>query len=220
MPDLSTKLAQWKSEEGLRGPIPGGLLARLEASHKSREERIRESRTMTEEAKRLEITESRRQFRSDWREMRGQVLEQMDADIETARRTANPPASNAELERMGLLANVYMSKWQRAPGNMSGDAERFAIEGDAAGLRLIREHSGLLAPGARTTVLETVGKAEESLMSDAQRQAANQLRSLEGDRSRFELGTGLRENFIRAKTAPIVPPPADPVSPAYPRPQR
>jgi hypothetical protein len=219
MTDLSTKLAEWKAGS-VRGPIPSGLLARLEASHKAKEERIRESRTLTEESKRLEITESRRQFRADWREMRGQVIEQMDADIETARRTANPPASNAELERMGLLANVYMSKWQRSPGNMGADAERFAREGDAAGLRLIREHSGLLAPGARTTVLETVGKAEEGLMPDAQRQAANQLRNLEGDRSQFEMGTGLRENFIRAKTSPIGPPPADPVSPAYPRPQR
>jgi hypothetical protein len=220
MPDLSTKLAQWKSEEGLRGPIPRGLLARLETAHKAKEERIQESRTLTEESKRLEITEARRQFRQDWREMRGQVIEQFDRDLETARRTANPPASNAELERMGLLAGVYMSRWQRAPGNMGADVEKFAREGDAAGLHLIREHSGLLAPGARTRVLETVGKAEEALMTDAQRTAANQVRNLEGDRSRFELGTGMREGFIRARTAPIGPRPADPVSPAYPRPQR
>jgi len=219
MTDLSTKLAEWKAGS-VRGPIPSGLLARLETSHKAKEERIRDSRTMTEEAKRLEITEARRQFRQDWREMRGQVLEQFDRDLDTARHTANPPASNAELERMGLLANVYLSKWQRAPGNMGADAERFAREGDAAGLRLVREHSGLIAPGARRTVLEGVGKAEEGLTSDAQRTAANQLRSLEGERSRFELGTAMREGFIRAKTAPIVPPPADPVSPAYPRPQR
>ncbi len=219
MTDLSTMLASWKAGS-VRGPIPSGLLARLETAHKAREERIRESRTMTEESKRLEITEARRQFRQDWQEMRGQIIEQFDRDLETAKRTANPPASNAELERMGLLANVYMSRWQRAPGNMGADAQKFAAQGDAAGLRLIREHSGLLAPGARRTVLDSVGEAEEALMTDAQRQAANQLRSLEGDLSRFELGTAMRENFIRAKTSPIVPPPADPVSPAYPRPQR
>jgi hypothetical protein len=219
MTDLSTTLALWK-ENKMRGPIPGGLLARLEAAHKAREEKLSASRTLTAEAKRLEITEARRQFRADWREMRGQVLEQFDRDIETARRTASPPVPNAELERMGLLADIFLAKWQRAPGNMTADAARFALSGDAAGLRLIREHSGLLAPGARRTVLEGVGEAEEVLMTDAQRTAANQVRNLEGDRSRFELGSAMREGFIRAKTVPIGPPPADPVSPAYPRPQR
>jgi hypothetical protein len=219
MTDLSTMLAQWKAGS-VRGPIPSGLLARLEASHDAKEERIRESRTLTGESKRLETTEARRQFRADWREMRGQVLEQFDRDLETARRTANPPASEAELTRMGLLANVYLSKWQRAPGNMGADAERFAREGDAAGLRLVREHAGLAPMGARQGLLKRVGEAEETHKTDAQRKAELEVRSLEGDRSRFELGTAMRQNFIRAKTAPIVPPPADPVSPAYPRPQR
>lgn len=114
MTDLSTTLASWKANT-MRGPIPRGLLARLERAHKGKEERILDSRTMTAESKRLEITEGRRRFRQDWREMRGQVIEQMDAEIEQARRTANPPASEAELGRMGLLANVYLSKWQRAP---------------------------------------------------------------------------------------------------------
>ncbi len=121
---------------------------------------------------------------------------------------------------MGLLANVYLSKWQRAPGNMGADAERFAREGDAAGLRLVREHAGLAPMGARQGLLKRVGEAEETHKTDAQRKAELEVRSLEGDRSRFELGTAMRQNFIRAKTAPIVPPPADPVSPAYPRPQR
>jgi hypothetical protein len=219
MTDLSTTLALWK-ENKMRGPIPSGLLARLETSHKAKEERIRESRTMTEEAKRLEITEARRQFRSDWREMRGQVLEQFDRDLETARRTANPPASEAELSRMGLLANVYLKSWERAAGNMNKAADEFAAQGDRAGLRLIREHAGLAPMGARQGLLKRVGEAEEGLASDAQRKAEQDARSLEGDRSRFELGTAMRQNFIRAKTAPIVPPPADPVSPAYPRPQR
>jgi hypothetical protein len=219
MTDLSTMLAQWKAGS-VRSPIPSGLLARLEASHKAKEERIRESRTMTQEAKSLEITEARRQFRSDWREMRGQVLEQMDRDLETARRTANPPVPNAELERMGLLADIFLAKWQRAPGNMAADAERFAREGDAAGLRLVREHAGLAPSSNRQGLLKRVGEAEEAFKTDAQRKAEQDARSLEGDRSQFELGTGLREGFIRAKTAPIVPPPADPVSPAYPRPQR
>jgi hypothetical protein len=219
MTDLSTKLTEWKANK-LRGPIPSGLLGYLERAARTKEERIRESRTSTEETKRLEITEARRQFRQDWTTMRGQVIEQMDTDIETARRTANPPASNAELERMGLLANVYMSRWQRAPGNMGADAEKFAREGDAAGLRLIREHSGLLAPGASRKVLETVGKAEESLMTDAQRTAANQVRSLEGDRSRFELGSAMRENFIRASTSAISPPARTPAAASAPQPQR
>ncbi len=219
MTDLSTTLALWKANT-MRGPIPSGLLDYLERAARNKEERIRESRTLTEESKRLEVNEARRQFRQDWREMRGQVLEQFDRDLETAKRTANPPASNAELERMGLLANVYMSKWQRAPGNMTADAERFAREGDAAGLRLVREHAGLAPMGARQGLLKRVGEAEEVLMTDAQRTAASSLRSLEGERSRFELGTGMRENFIRAKTASIGPPPADPVSSAYPRPQR
>lgn len=217
MRDLSTKLAEWKAGS-VRGPIPPGLLARLERAHKDKEQRIRDSRTMAEETKALEITEARRQFRQDWREMRGQVIEQMDAEIEQARRTANPPASEAELTRMGLLANVYMSKWQRAPGNMGADAEKFGLSGDAAGLRLIKEHSGLLAPGARRTVLEGVGEAEEALMTDAQRTAANQVRSLEGDRSRFELGTGVRENFVRASTSAISPPAR--TLAAAPKPQR
>ncbi len=219
MTDLSTTLALWK-ENKMRGPIPSGLLARLEASHKAREERLRESRTLTQEAKGLEITESRRQFWSGWQEMRGQIIEQFDADIETARRTANPPAPNAELERMGLLAGIFLAKWQRSPGNMSGDVERFAREGDVAGLRLIREHAGLAPIGARQGLLKRVGEAEETFKTDAQRKAELELRSLEGDRSRFELGTAMRQSFIRAKTSPIVPPPADPVSPAYPRPQR
>lgn len=215
--DLSTMLAQWRAGN-LRGPIPRGLLGYLERAARTKEERIRESRTLTPEAKRLEANEARRQLRQDWTTMRRQIIEQMDTDIETARRTANPPASNAELERMGLLANVYMSKWQRAPGNMGADAEKFAREGDAAGLRLIREHGGLIAPGARRRVLETVGKAEESLMTDAQRTAANQVRSLEGDRSRFELATGMRENFVRASTSAISPPARTPA--AAPKPQR
>jgi hypothetical protein len=219
MTDLSTKLAEWKAGS-VRGPIPSGLLARLEAAHKSREEKIRDSRTMTEETKRLETTEARRQFRSDWREMRGQVLEQFDRDLKTARRTANPPASEGELSRMGLLANVYLKSWERAAGNMNKAADEFAAQGDRAGLRLIREHAGLAPMGARQGLLKRVGEAEEGLASDAQRKAEQDARSLEGDRSRFELGTAMRQNFIRAKTAPIVPPPADPVSPAYPRPQR
>ena len=219
MTDLSTKLAEWKAGS-VRGPIPSGLLARLEASHDAKEERIRESRTLTQEAKRLEATEARRQFRSDWREMRGQVLEQMDRDLEQARRTANPPASEAELGRMGLLANVYLKSWERAAGNMNKAADEFAAQGDRAGLRLIREHAGLAPLGARQGLLKRVGEAEEGLASDAQRKAEQDARSLEGERSRFEMGTAMREGFIRAKTAPIVPPPADPVSPAYPRPQR
>jgi hypothetical protein len=219
MTDLSTRLAEWKANK-MRGPIPSGLLARLEASHDAKEARIRESRTLTAEAKRLETTESRRQFRSDWFEMRGQVLEQMDADIETAKRTANPPTDERMLSRMGLLSAVHLPRWQRSPGNLAADVERFAREGDAAGLRLVREHSGLLAPGARGSVLEAVGKAEEPFKTDAQRKAEQDVQSLEGDREQFEMGTGLRENFIRAKTSPILAPPADPVSAAYPRPQR
>jgi hypothetical protein len=219
MTDLSTKLAEWEAGS-VRGPIPPGLLARLEASHDAKVERIQESRTMTEESKRLEINEARREFRQDRTTMRGQIIEQMDAEIETARRTANPPASEAELSRMGLLANVYMSRWQRAPGNMAADAEKFAREGDAAGLRLIREHAGLAPLGARQNLLKSVGAAERNLKTDEQRKAEQAARSLESDRSRFELGTAMRENFIRAKTAPIGPPAADPVSPAYPRPQR
>jgi hypothetical protein len=219
MTDLSAVLAQWKAGT-LRGTIPRGLLARLEASHDAKEERIRESRTLAGESKRLEATEARRQFREDWRELRGQVLEQFDRDLEQARRTANPPASNAELERMGLLANVYLKSWERVGGNMNKAADEFAAQGDTAGLRLLREHAGLAPMGARQGLLKRVGEAEEGLRTDAQRTAANQLRSLERDRSRFELGTALREGFIRAKTAPIGPPAADPVSPAYPRPQR
>jgi hypothetical protein len=217
MTDLSTTLASWKANK-MRGPIPPGLLARLEASHKAKEERLRESRTLTQEAKALEITESRRQFRADWQEMRGQILEQFDRDLEQARRTANPPVPSAELERMGLLADIFLAKWQRAPGNMAADAERFAREEEEAGLRLIREHAGLAPMGARQGLLKRVGDAEEAFKTDAQRKAEQDVRSLEGDRSRFELASAMRENFIRASTSAIVPPPGGPGITSIPTP--
>lgn len=196
-------------------------LGALERRFKAKQEKIRESRTMTPEAKRLALNEVRRQFRQDWTKTRGQIIEQLDADAETARRTATPPASNDELERMGLLSNVYLSRWQRAPGNLAADAERFAEEGDAAGLRLVREHSGLLSHGARQTVLQSVGEAEERLMSDEQRAAATRVRSLAGDRDRFELGSAMREGFIRASTDTIGPAARIPAPMAgTPQPQR
>ncbi len=197
--DLSTKLAEWKAGS-VRGPIPSGLLARLERVHKDKEQRIRESRTMTEEAKRLEITEARRQFRQDWREMRGQVIEQMDAEIETARRTANPPASEAELSRMGLLANVYLKSWERAAGNMNKAADEFAAQGDRAGLRLLREHAGLAPMGARQGLLKRVGEAEEAFKTDAQRKAEQDARRLDGLRRNWLNPDGASEVELKKRT--------------------
>lgn len=183
-------------------PAPGDL-GGLERRFKAKQERIQGSRTTTPEGKRLALNEARRVFRGEWTAMRGQVLEQFDRDLETARRTANPPADEQVLSRMGLLSAVHLPRWQRSPGNLAANAERFAGEGDAAGLRLVREHVGLLSPGARQKTLETVGEAEEAFKTDAQRKAEQDARSLEGERSRFELGTGMREGFIRASTSAI-----------------
>ncbi len=217
--DLSTMLASWR-EGKLRQRPPKGLLGKLEDSFKNKQARLMEIGRPTTPREIGEMNEARREFRSDWNRMRTEVLEGMDADITQAQATANPPAADAMLSRMGLLSNVHLPSWNRTGGNMVRDAERFAKEGDEAGLRLVREHIGLLKPGGpRQAVLEGVGEAQEALKTEPQRKAELEVRSLEKERDRFELGTGLHENFVRATTEPLRSMPQAP-SPMAPAPAR
>lgn len=212
--DLSTLLASWRAGS-LKGPVSKGLLGYLEKTHKKKVERIRESRTMTPEMKRLEENEARREFRSDWRQMRSEILDGYYADVEKAKAAANPPASEQMLTRMGLLSNVHLPSWQRSSGNMVQDAERFAKEGDEAGLRLVREHVSLTGnagtKGVRSTLTQGVDEALDGFKTDAQRKAEQDVRSLELEKDRFELGTGMREiGIIRVSTEPLRPAPNAP----------
>lgn len=184
--DLSTKLAEWKADK-LRGPIPPALLGRLERAHKAKVENIRESRTMTPEMKRLEENEARGEFRQQWNRMRGQIIEQMNADVEAARRTANPPASDEQLQRMNLLSGIHVARWERAAGNLVADAIEFERQGDEAGLRLARQHVGVLDPSQRSSA------------------AAAKVGTLEQERDQFANGTGMRQHFIRESTRSISP---------------
>jgi hypothetical protein len=103
---------------------------------------------------------------------------------------------------MGRKTVVYLPKWERSYGEMLRDAERFRLEGDHAGLQLVTEHLGLVKePGARRTLAEGVSEVLESYKPDAVRKAALELRSLEGEKSRFELASGLRESGIIAARA-------------------
>lgn len=221
MTDLSTKLAEWKADK-LRGPVPPALLGRLERAHKAKEENIRGSRTMTEESKRLEINEARREFRIHWNRMRGQIIEQYDAEVETARRTANPPASDEQLQRMNLLSGIHVRRWERAAGNLVADAVEFEQQGDEAGLRLARQHVGVLDPSQRSSVAATIDEALSDLRTDAQRAAAAKVGTLEQERDQFANGTVMRQHFIRESTRSIGSPASRARAPiaGAPQPQR
>ncbi len=100
--DQYEQLASWKAEK-LRGPIPSGLLGKLERSHDAKVERIRGSRTLTEESKRLEINEARREFRQDRTKMREEIREQKHAEIEAAR--GSPARTRSGPQRGGRRAS-------------------------------------------------------------------------------------------------------------------
>lgn len=190
--DLSTLLASWRAGT-LREPPPRGLLGALERAKNAKEERIRASRTLTPESKRLELNEARRNFREEWGNLRRDIIAGYEERRAKLERQVNPPATNAELERMGLLASIYVRSWERAGGNMVRAAEEFATQGDRAGLLLVKENAALApTPGVRQTLLQSVSEAEERLMSDDQRKARNDLRSLDLEKDAFEAGTAAR----------------------------
>lgn len=192
MTDLSTQLSLWR-EGKLRQSPTKPLLGRLEKALKSKEEKIRESRTLTPEAKRLEITEARRRFRQDRRRLRLDILEGMDETIAQKKREANPGPS-AEVEgRMATLAPVFLPRWERSYGNALRDAEEAASRGDEAKLRLLRAHAGVVTDrGAHDNMLEGVNGALDTFKTDAQRKAALDARSAEIERNHFELATEVR----------------------------
>jgi hypothetical protein len=177
-------------------------LSKLEKAHISAAERVEESPVMTPESKQLELTEARRNFAADYRKMRREVKAGYDASIEQSRRTANPPVSDGMLQRMGLISAVSLPVWERSPGSMIRQAERFGLEGDEAGLRLVREHTGLVKDsGPRRTLLEGVGEALDGFKPDTVRKAELEGRSLKLARDHFELASGLRERGIIAARA-------------------
>lgn len=217
MQDLSTALATWRAGS-LKGPIPSALLGRLERAKSAKEEKIRESRTLTAESKRLELNEVRRNFREEWGKLRRDIIAGYEEKAAQLQRVVNPPPTNAELERMGLLANVHVASWTRAGGNLIRAAEEFAAQGDRAGLRLAKENAAL-APtlGARQALLEGISDAEEGLMSPEQKKARDDLGLLEAERSNFEAGTAARPI---AKMNQAIGPASTQVPMAGPQPQR
>jgi hypothetical protein len=194
-------LAFWKADKLRQAPTKP-LLSKLEKSYNAKVARIEESRTMLPEAKQLEKTEAGRTFGSDYRKMRREILSGYDEGIEAQRRMANPPVSDGMLARMGLLSAVALPVWQRSPGNMIRQAERFGLEGDEAGLRLVREHAGLLKDsGPRRSLLEGVTEALDAFKPDTVRKAEQDGRSLQLDRDHFELASSMRQRGIIAARA-------------------
>lgn len=185
-------LANWREGKLSQRP-PRALLGRLEDSVRSKVERIRESRTMTSEAKRLEISEAHRRFRSDRRRLRLDIIDGMNETIEQNKREANPGPSASVEGRMATLAPVLLPRWERAYGNALRDAEEAASRGDEAKLRLLKEHAGVVTErGARANMLEGVTEALDAFKTDAQRKAALEARSAEIERDAFALGTQVR----------------------------
>jgi hypothetical protein len=193
-------LASWRAGKLRQAPTKA-LLGRLEKAHKAAVEKIEESRTLTPEAKTLELAEARRNFASDYARMRREVLQGFDAGIEEAKKQANPPTTNAELERMSLLTSVHLPVWQRSPGNLVMDAAGFEEQGDLAGLKLARQHVGLLAPGQRSGAAASIGEALADHKTDAVVKAETEGRSLQLGRDRFELASSMRERGIIAARA-------------------
>lgn len=135
--------------------------------------------------------------------MRQEIIVGYDADIETQRRAANPPTTNDELQRMSLLSGVHLPVWQRSPGTLVASAIEFEQQSDLAGLKLSRQHVGLLAPGQRRKAAATIDEALSDLKTEGQRKAELEVRSLEIERARFEVGTATRRSSIRATTEPM-----------------
>lgn len=210
--DLSTMLARWKSGQLKERPTEA-LLGRLGKAHNAAVEKIQESRTMTPEMKRLELNEARRTFRSEWRQMRREILAGYDAELEAKRQAANPPASDAMLQRMNLLSGIHVPRWERTAGNLFADAIDFERQGEEAGLRLARQHLGVLEPGQRSKAAATIDAAISDFKTEDQRKAELEVRSLEKERDRFDLGTAMRERFIRSTTQPMNAPAATSPSP-------
>lgn len=177
----------------LAGTAAPGSLGYLERVKDAKVERIRGNRVLTPESKRLEINETRRTFREEFAKLRQDIIAGYEERRGKLERQVNPPPSNSELERMGLLANVHLRAWERAGGNMVRAAEEFAAQGDRAGLMLVRENAALApTPGVRETLLKGVSEAEEGLMSQEQKKARNDLRSLDLEKNAFEAATAAR----------------------------
>jgi hypothetical protein len=194
-------LATWKAGK-LRQAPKKPLLSKLESSFNAKVERIQESRTMLPEAKQLEKTEAGRTFASDYRQMRRDILQGFDEGIEAQRRTANPPRTRELEEAMGRKTVVYLPKWERSYGEMLRDAERFKLEADHAGLQLVQEHLGLVKDsGPRRTLAEGVTEALDGFKPDVVRKAEQDGRSLQLEKSHFELASSMRQRGIIAARA-------------------
>lgn len=218
MPDLSTMLANWKAGS-LRQRPPKALLGKLESTFRDKQAKLLQYGNPTTPREIGELNEARREFREQWGQMRREIIAGYDADIETQRREANPRRS-AELEQaMGRKTQIYLPKWERSYGAMIRDAERFELEGDQAGLELVREHVGLVENrGAHRTLLEGVTEALDAYKTDGQRQAEQQVQTLESERETFRSGTGMRQGgMVRAMAEPIGPAPAAPSPAAVPQ---
>jgi hypothetical protein len=198
--DLSEMLAAWKARK-LRQAPPKALLGRLEKAHKAAVEKIEESRTLTPEAKTLELAEARRNFHSDFKRMRREIIADYTGRVEEAEKRTNPPTTNAELSRMSLLSGVHLPVWQRSAGNLIADAVSFEQQGDLAGLKLARQHVGLLSPGQRSGAAASIDEALSDFKTEDQRKAELEVRSLEVEKSHFELASSMRERGIIAARA-------------------
>lgn len=222
--DLSTMLAQWKAGV-LRQRPTKALLGKLESTFRDKQEKFLQYGNPTTPREIAELNELKREFREQWGRMRQEILEGMDADMEAQRRTANPPRSAELEEAMGRKTSIYLPKWERSYGSMIRDAEDFKAKGDRAGLELVKEHAGLVENrGALRTLLEGVGEALDAYKSEAQRQAEDQLGTLEGEREQFRSGTGMRQHgMIKHMSEPLSPAAAQSSAPrlaSQPVPQR
>jgi hypothetical protein len=193
-------LAFWKADKLRQAPTKA-LLGKLEKAYNAKVARIEESRTMLPEAKQLEKTEAGRDFGSDYRRMRREILAGYDAGLAETKKQANPPTTNAELERMSLLTSVHLPVWQRSPGNLVMDAAAFEEQGDVAGLKLARQHVGLLAQSQRSGAAASIGEALDDHKTDAVVKAETEGRSLQLERDHFELASSMRERGMIAARA-------------------
>lgn len=179
-------------------------LAALERAFRAKQEKMLRFGVPNDPEKRHELNEARDEFRREWNETRQAILDQYEADVETQRRMANPPLSEPVVGRMAALAPVYLPKWERAAGNLVADAVTFEQQGDEAGLRLARQHVGVLNISQQRKATKVVDEALSDFQTDEQREAGTQARSLGLERDRFEQGTAMRQRgMISALTRPL-----------------
>lgn len=184
-------------------------LKALEKGHQANEQKIKGSDALTPAGKARRLTEGRQTFRTSWRHVRNQIIEDAQGEIDKQRRIADPAPSNDMLQRMSLLQNIYGPQWERNPAQMLNDAVVAGEAGDLAQLSLIASRATLLKDeDRRKALMEGVTLVREAYRTDAQNQAAQRATELESELAEFEMGSALREKNL-TDFYPDLPPPKE-----------